>query len=79
MSKFKGFLKSSFRFASGFLDAIKGIVQGNLTVKESYNFDKGSRAYQKKQKEEESRKSIENMRKDIHKIYKIICEDEMCM
>ena len=79
MSKFKGFLKSSYRFVSGFLDAIKGIVQGDLTVKEAYNFDKGSRSYQKKQKEEQERLEIKQMQKDIAEIKKHIEEDEFCM
>lgn len=79
MKKIKGFLKSTFRVVSGFLDAIKGIVKGDLTVKEACNFTKGSREYQKQQKEEENRKSIEKIRKDIHEIWKNVCNDEMSM
>ena len=85
MGRFRGFLKSSFRVFSGFLDAIVGIAGGKLTFKEAKNWTKGTRAYQKSVKEAEEKKLkaeekqyLESIAKNLEKINKQLSEED-CM
>lgn len=85
MGIIKGFLKSFFRVVSGFTDAVKGIVAGNLKIKDAKNFTKGSRDYQKRMKENEERTRKEQLSKNLQEIKDILSskykndEDEMAM
>ena len=77
-------LKSLKRVVCGLLDAIKGIVKGDLSVKDAYHFTEGSRAQRKRDKEEAEKQATKKMRQDISDIAEILrnnhksssCEDE---
>ena len=81
-------LKSLKRVVCGFLDAIKGIIKGDISMSEAYHFTEGSRAQRKKDKKEaekllqkEEREANKKMQKDISDIaemlrHKKIEEDE---
>ena len=72
-------LKSFKRVVCGFLDAIRGIIKGDISVSEAYHFADGSKAQRKKDEKEEAkrlqneeREANKKMQKDISDIAKII-------
>ena len=72
-------LKSLKRVVCGFLDAIKGIIKGDISMSEAYHFAEGSRAQRKKDEKEEAkrlqkedREANKKMQKDISDIAEIL-------
>ena len=65
-------LKSFKRVFCGFLDAIKGIIKGDISMKDAYHFTEGSREQRKKDKEEVEKAAVKKMQKDISDIADIM-------